>query len=240
MRVGTGRRSLLTVAAVSMFGAALGIYVVGCVSKQSSTRAKKPSIAFNNADFYDKDGKFIEEKGKDAVIALMRYHGYSLADVIDKDRSSLWVSDYETGQFTKLGLAARMWKNNEKDRYMLMDLFLLPGQMLPEHWHLADKGNPVKMEGWLIRHGLSHVVGEGEANLSPEIKIPACHDGGKVTVKCATVATPGVFVPLNKAEAHHWQFGGPEGAIITEVANVHTNSGVRHKDQAMNDYFLGN
>jgi len=239
MRSGTGRRSLLAVAAVSMFGAALGVYVVGCATRQPSSRAKA-SIKFNNADFYDKDGKFIEEKGKDAVIALMRYHGYSLADVIDKDRASLWVSDYATGQFTKLGLAARMWKNNEKDRYMLMDLFLLPGQMLPEHWHLADKGNPVKMEGWLIRHGLSHVVGEGEPNLSPEIVIPACHDGGKVTVKHAVVAKPGDFVPLNRAEAHHWQFGGPEGAVITEVANVHTDSGVRHQDKAMNDYFLGN
>ena len=30
----------------------------------------------------------------------------------------------------------------------------------------------------------------------------------------------------------------PEGAIITEVANVHTNSAVRHSDPEMNRYFL--
>ena len=239
MGKGISRRAVLGGAAVGAGAAALGITKVGCVAGKPSSQAR-PSIKFKNADFYDKDGKFDVKKGKDAVIALMRYHGYSLADVIDKDRGSLWVSDYATGQFTKLGLAARMWKNNEKDRYMLMDLFLLPGQMLPEHWHLADKGNPAKLEGWLIRHGLSHVVGEGEPNLSKDIVIPACHDGGKVTVKHAVVAKPGDFVPLNRVEAHHWQFGGPEGAVITEVANVHTDSGVRHQDKAMNDYFLGN
>jgi hypothetical protein len=36
----------------------------------------------------------------------------------------------------------------------------------------------------------------------------------------------------------HWQLAGPEGAIITEVANVHTNSGVRHSDPALNAFFL--
>jgi len=32
---------------------------------------------------------------------------------------------------------------------------------------------------------------------------------------------------------------GPEGAIITEVANVHTDNAVRHSDRAINDNFLG-
>jgi hypothetical protein len=45
-------------------------------------------------------------------------------------------------------------------------------------------------------------------------------------------------VPLAKVGTRHWQYAGPEGAIITEVANVHTNSAVRHTDPAMNKYFL--
>ena len=52
-----------------------------------------------------------------------------------------------------------MFKNNEKDHYMLMDLFLKPNQMLPEHWHLAAENNLAKREGWLVRYGKSHVVG---------------------------------------------------------------------------------
>ncbi len=192
-------------------------------------------LAFDNASFYDADGNFLPEKAKDAYVALMKYHGYP---VFEGTRDQLWVTDYNTGQFAKLGLGAVIFMNNEEDRYMLMDVYLLPNQMLPEHWHEATDANPVKMEGWLVRHGLSHIVGEGEPNLSPEIVIPKCHMNGTVTVKHAVIATPGRFVKLNRPGARHWQFAGPEGAIFSEVANVHDNSGVRHSDKAMNDFFL--
>lgn len=197
---------------------------------------QKPSIRFDNASFYGPDGEFNEEKAKDAYIALMTYHGYP---VYKNMREEIWVSDYGTGRFAELGLGARMWVNNETDRYMLMDIYLLPNQMLPEHWHLKGETNPAKMEGWLIRHGLSHVVGEGEPNLGKEVVIPKCHMDGTATTEHATVCGPGDFAPLNRVGARHWQFAGPEGAIITEVANVHTNEAVRHSDQACNDHFLG-
>ena len=61
---------------------------------------------------------------------------------------------------------------------------------------------------------------------------------GKVTTKHIVEATPGMFVPLAEVYSRHWQFGGPQGAIITEVGNVHTDAAVRHSDKAMNDYFL--
>jgi D-lyxose ketol-isomerase len=218
---------------------AVGVVFAGCEQKSCGCGGKKgakTSIAFNNADFYDAEGKFLEDKAKDAYVTLMKYHGYSLAD---KAKENLWASDYGTGQFTKLGLAAWMFMNNEDDLYMQMDLYLLPGQMLPEHWHLKGDINPAKREGWLVRHGLSHVVGEGEPNLGADVKVPKCHMDGKVTVEHETVAKPGDFVPLARVESRHWQLGGPEGAIITEVANVHTNSAVRHSDQAINDQFLG-
>ena len=227
------RRNMLKAAGV----AGAGMFAMSAGSARAADRCKgRPSAPkFCNSQFYV-DGKFSEEKGKDAIIALMRFHGYPVYPGI---RDALWVSDYATGEFTKLGLAARMWMNNVEDRYMLMDLFLLPGQMLPEHWHLDGEGNPAKREGWLVRHGSSHIVGIGEPNLSKDIVIPECHMGGKVTVEHEVYAKPGDFVPLAKVESRHWQYGGPEGAIITEVANVHTDSAVRHSDPAMNKYFLG-
>jgi D-lyxose ketol-isomerase len=203
-----------------------------CCSDCCSTA--KAKLEFDNADFY-KDGKFQVEKAKDAILTLCKHHGYHVFPGL---RDGLWVSDYKTGQFTKLGLAAYSFVNNVEDRYMLMDLFLLPGQMLPEHWHLAGEGNPAKREGWLIRWGLSHVVGIGEPNLGKDVIVPKCHMGGKVTVEHETVATPGMFVKLAKVESRHWQFAGPEGVILTEVANVHTNSAVRHTDPALNEAFL--
>jgi D-lyxose ketol-isomerase len=124
---------------------------------------------------------------------------------------------------------------------MLQDLFLLPNQMLPEHWHEKPESDlPAKMEGWLVRNGLSYIVGEGEDNLAsfPDIKVPACHEGG-VTVGYVVKTLPGEFVPLSRVYSHHWQFAGPQGAIITEVANVHANEAVRHQAPAINAHFLG-
>ena len=209
-------------------------------ARPSATLAKDQGavpIHFDNAFFYGKDGKFDVEKGKDAIMALAKHHGYP---VFPGMREKLWVSDYGTGQFTKLGLAAYLFKNNEDDKYMLMDMFLLPGQMLPEHWHLDGDKNPAKREGWLVRWGLSHILGEGDANLGKDVVIPQCHMNSEATTKHEVVAGPGTFVSLAKVYTRHWQFAGPEGAIITEVANVHTNDAVRHSDSKINDNFLEN
>ncbi len=207
--------------------------------KKDDAKKNKEMITFKNEDFYKENGEFDVAIAKDAIISLMKYHGYHVFPGL---KESLWVSDYGTGQFTKLGLAANMFKNNEEDHYMLMDLFLLPGQMLPEHWHLDGEKNPAKREGWLIRWGKSYVVGEGEDNMAkfPEVKVPAVHMNGDVKTKHIIEAKPGMFLPLVEVYTRHWQFGGSEGAIITEVANVHTDAAVRHSDKALNDFFLGN
>ncbi|MBW8015902.1 MAG: hypothetical protein FVQ82_06920 [Planctomycetes bacterium] len=216
------RNVIKATAAVAAVGGAMSL--AGCNEKSPSA---KGSINFDNDYFYDADGKFSEDKAKDAIIALMNYHG---CPVFDGFKEKLWVSDYGTGQFTKLGLAANMYVNNEEDRYMLMDFYLLPGQMLPEHYHLSTDKNPAKMEGWLCRHGLSYVYGEGEPTKPMKAVVPKCHMNGTVTVSHEVVLKPGMFTPLTKVGSRHWQFAGPEGAIITEVASVHDNDGVKHSD----------
>jgi D-lyxose ketol-isomerase len=228
------RRELLKTAglvagAVATSGIAGGANAAECCSEG------KPKPCFKNEDFYGADGKFDLEKAKDAIIALCQFHGYPVFPAL---RENLWISDYGIGQFAKLGLAAVMFVNDVEDKYMLMDIFLLPGQMLPEHWHVEGEGNPAKREGWLVRWGLSHIVGIGESNLSKDVVIPDFHCGGAATTKHEIAATPGTFVKLSKVETRHWQYAGPEGAIITEVANVHTNSAVRHSDPKLNEYFL--
>jgi D-lyxose ketol-isomerase len=191
------------------------------------SQANKGRIHFDNAYFYDADGNFKAEAAKDAYIALMKYHGYP---VFEDAREKLWVSDYGTGEFTKVGLGAIFFVNNEQHRYMMLDIYLLPGQMLPEHYHLATDKNPAKLEGWLVRHGVSYVYGAGPDTENIKAVIPKSHMNGKVTVRHEVILQPGQFTGLKNAEERHWQFGGPEGAIITEVANVHDGDGVRHSD----------
>ena len=224
------RRSLLKTA-----GSLASLAAVGGAASAAET-AGKPRLRFTNADFNGKDGKFVVDKGKDAILQLCKYHGYPIFPGL---RDNLWITDYATGQFAQLGLAAYLFVNNEEDRYMMLDIFLLPHQMLPEHWHIAGGKNPAKREGWLVRWGSCHIVGIGEPNLSKDIVIPKCHCGGKVSVEHEVLATPGRFVKLAQVESRHWQYAGPEGAIITEVANVHTNNAVRHSDPALNKAFLG-
>lgn len=216
------RRKVLKGAGV----AAAGLTVGGCTSR-GKVQGKKPEINFDNAYFYDADGKFKPEAAMDAYIALMKYHGYP---VFPDAREKLWVSDYGTGQFTKLGLGANIFVNNEEHRYMLMDVYLLPNQMLPEHYHLATDKNPAKLEGWLVRHGVSYVYGAGEPTANIKAVIPKCHMNGTVTVRHEVILGPGQFTGLKEAEERHWQFAGPEGVILTEAANVHDNDGVRHSD----------
>ena len=192
---------------------------------------------YTNADFYT-DGKFNEDKAKDVVIALLEYYDYPITS---KTRQSIWISDYGTGRYAELGLACIGYSNELDDGYMLQDLFLLPNQMLPEHWHEKINKYPAKLEGWLVRNGKSYIVGIGEDNMAsyPEIKIPACHEKGTVTVKNVIPTGVGEFVKLKEVLTHHWQFAGKEGAIITEVANGHVGEAVRHLDKKINDHFLG-
>lgn len=216
-------------------GCGLGLAAVAAGRVAGGAEDSQRSLKFDNAEFYGSDGSFQVDKAKQAILRLCAYHNYP---VFPDLAQNLWVSDYGIGQFTTLGLAACIFVNNVADRYMMMDLFILPGQMLPEHWHVAAEGNPAKLEGWLVRWGLSHIVGVGEPNLGSDVVVPKIHWGGRVTARHDVPAKPGMFVPLGKVESPHWQFGGPEGAIVTEVANVHTGAGVRHSDPVLNDNFL--
>lgn len=201
--------------------------------KSESIQQERREMKFTNEQFYDVEGIFLPERAKDALIEMLEYHNYPIFESL---RERIWVTDYNKGNYAELGLASITFINDTKDRYMLMDIFLLPGQMLGEHMHFAAEGNPAKMEGWLVRYGKSYIVGIGEDNMSqfPEVVVPSMHWDGKVTARNVVEANVGDFVQLAEVESPHWQLAGPEGAIITEVANVHTGSGVRRSDPAMN------
>jgi D-lyxose ketol-isomerase len=119
--------------------------------------------------------------------------------------------------------------NEEKANYLQLDIYLLPNQMLPEHYHLATDKCAPKMEGWLCRHGRSYVYGEGPKTEDMHAKIPKLQRKW-VTVFHETVIDPGQSAHLNRPTARHWQFAGPQGAILTEVGTFHDGDGVRHTD----------
>jgi hypothetical protein len=46
------------------------------VSGEEKAAKQQDGIAFDNAEFYDAEGNFLEDKAKDAVVRLCQYHGY--------------------------------------------------------------------------------------------------------------------------------------------------------------------
>ena len=227
-----GRRSFLKAAASAAGLAAAGGVAIGAEARIGAARSadgpgrKQTGIRFKNKQFYDASGKFLVEKAKDAIFALLEFHGYPIFDGL---REGLWVSDYALRHFAELGLAAYIFMNEEENNYLMLDIFLLPDQMLPEHYHLKTDKAEAKMEGWLCRHGRSYVYGEGPKTDAMHAVIPE-YEKQWVTTFHETILDPGQSTHLNRKTARHWQFAGPEGAILTEVGTFHDGAGVRHTD----------
>ncbi len=123
------------------------------------------------------------------------------------------------------------WVNNQKDNYASLEIFLLPGQMIPEHWHvpLPAENVPVKMESWHVRWGSTCTYGEGQPTAKLAVKIPECEEK-YVTVRREKVLKLGEVTGLTRPEQKHWQQAGPEGAIVTETSTFHSGAAVRFTD----------
>lgn len=93
-------------------------------------------------------------------------------------------------------------------------LVMLPGQTLPQHWHLS--ANYGKEETLRVASGTLYMYKDGEDNMSHG-KIP---EGREQYYTCRNelVMKPTdqiTFMPGEK----HWFQGGPEGAVVYSFAN---------------------
>ena len=199
--------------------------------------------------FYKADGSFDQAVAKEAYFDMMRAYHYPIPAVLKTD--SLWVADFMQGDFAHLGMAGIFWKNVEgtygavgakaykgefKDQkygYLGHEIFLLPGQMLPEHNHLENgdkKGFGPKMETWHIRHGSVEFYGEykGEAGETLISDMPASERPwgyGQTWFKSKFVKTCGAgeIYSLNDPESWHFMRAGKDGAIVAEYATYHND-----------------
>lgn len=212
------------------FGAGLATalpFVKGC-GEAGSPAAGEPTLddltKRKNADFYDKEGKFNAAVAKEAYFTLMAYHGFPILPVLRTDE--FWALDFALGRFTEVGMGGIFYINNQRDNYLLHDIWLLPGQMIPEHWHVKTKDAAPKMEAWLVRYGMAYIYAEGTPTPGVEKRIPPSHKTCCVA-KAEKKVMPGQVVRLEKALMKHWMMAGPEGAIVTEVATFHDMAGLR-------------
>ncbi len=208
----------------------------------------------DNAAFYKEDGSFDQAVAKKAYYDMMRAYHYPIPPYLKT--KEFWTADFKEGNFAKLGMAGIFWKNVEgtygkvgakaytgkfKDvnyGYLGHEIFLLPGQMLPEHNHLGNgsgKGFGPKMETWHIRHGSVEFFGEyagpaGETPISdmPESERPWGYGTKWFKSKYVKKCVAGEIYSLNDPESFHFMRAGPNGAIVAEYATYHNDVKFSH------------
>lgn len=227
-RILIGRRA----ACGSFLGLGAGLLFGRSTSAKDRTgekATKKPkTLSFDNSKFYHPDGKFDEDAAKQAYLRLCKHFGYPVPESV---RKNLAVTDFALGKFTEAGLAYVIWVDEKEAGYASLEVFLLPGQMIPEHWHVAleEEKVPPKMESWLVRYGETFAYGDGAPTENPHVKVPQCQ-AEFVTVRHETPIRPGEVAGVKSPLEKHWQVAGPEGCILTEISTYHTGAAVKFTD----------
>ncbi len=217
---------------------------VGC---KSNSGCFASTCNLKKDDMY-KDGKLDIAAVKKAYFDLLEKFNYPIPDTMKTDE--FWVADFEQRDVLKLGMGGIFWVNehgtyatagqkkyngkfkDEKFGYLGHDIYLLPGQTLPEHHHVggADGYGP-KMEAWQVRYGEVTFFGEYKTGAEvPLMELPAAkrpwglgepwmHSKYGITY----TAKSGKIHVQADPESWHGQVAGPDGAIVTEYATYHNH-----------------
>ena len=172
------------------------------------------SKKYTNADFY-KDGRFQQDVAMEAMKDMFAFYDIPFTELMAKD---MWVTDFGLGDFENVGMGGIFWVNNEKYGYFAHAIYLLPGQMIPEHAHVATR-YPAKHESWQVQKGWAYNCSEVGEVTSGFPEIPATH--GPVKSRNYVIQKVGEVLPLKELATFHFLMAGPEGAIVSEWATYH-------------------
>ncbi len=193
----------------------------------AGTAAAKEKAAvktYPNEHFYKSDGSFDVDVAKAAYYEMLEAHNYPIVPRLKGEE--FWAVDFGLGNFTEVGMAGILWINHKEHDYLGHEIFLLPGQMIPEHRHLKTADARPKVEAWQTRYGSIHIYGEGDPTPGVDARIPPMHrDCAKARVEQKVM--PGEVGTLRAPEEWHWMLAGPEGAIVTEYASYHDGAALR-------------
>jgi D-lyxose ketol-isomerase len=180
--------------------------------------------SYQNADFYNPDGKFISDTGKKAYYEMMEFFKYPIPDRLRGE--DFWAKDFNIGKFTESGLGGIFWISSPEYNISGHEMFLLPNQCVPEHYHVATENTPAKLEAWHVRHGWVYIYSEGEPTPGAEERVPSSHRDCTLA-KSELIVNAGEVGTLANPTERHWMRAGSEGAIVTEYASHHDHDGLR-------------
>jgi hypothetical protein len=206
--------------------AAIAIMLVaGCWPKSEpkselKTAMKPYTKKYTNADYY-KDGKIQPEIVKKAYLDMLEGYGVPYTPTL---AAGIWMTDFSLGDFENVGMAGIFWVNDSVHSYFGHEIYLLPGQMIPEHFHVASNF-PAKFESWRVTHGSCFNFGIGDPTPNPPV-LPASQKGFITSLNFVHQDVDKV-VSLKKIESPHFLFAGENGAIVSEYATYHDGAGLR-------------
>jgi D-lyxose ketol-isomerase len=243
--------SLISMFAVVAVACVLALAASGCGEGKAITAERQgdtPLAPVNNpgnAALYKADGSLDAPAAKNAYHAMMLAFGYPVPAVLKTDQ--FWVSDFVQRDMEKLGMGGIFWinetgqyaasgtkayKGDFKDQrfgYLGHEIYLLPGQMLPEHRHVGgNEGHGPKMEAWHVRYGTVEFFGEhkgaGDETLiadMPAARRPWGYGQPWFRAKYVAKRSAGQIYKLADPESWHFQRAGTNGAIVSEYATYH-------------------
>lgn len=203
----------------------------------------KETKKVEKTNFYKKTGALDVAKVKKAYFSLMKKYNTPIYDVMKTD--NFWVCDFLQGEFTQLGMGGIFWMNlkgtyegckdesfnGKKWGFLGHEIFLLPGQALPEHRHFAGpEGFGAKMEGWFIRYGSARFFSETNTNQGEKLisSLPKAEQPwgfGEDWFKCKYYVDKkqGETWQLAAPEKYHFMQALSEGTITSEFATYHND-----------------
>ncbi len=239
-------RNLFNACSVGLCGGALLLATPSATAADADGSQPLRAVAKpDNAALYGADGACNVEAVKNAYYDMMRAFGYPISPLLKTDQ--FWVCDFLQRDMTTLGMGGIFWINangtyntagtkgyagefkDGKYGYLGSEIYLLPGQMLPEHHHIGGAaGYGPKMEAWHIRYGTVEFFGEhkgaGDETLISDMPAAARPSGyGQPWFKSKYVAkrSAGELYSLEDPESWHFQRAGANGAIVSEYATYH-------------------
>ena len=187
-------------------------------------RMRREIVKYPNEHFY-KDGKFDEAVAKEAYRELFRYHNFAIGEAV-LNSPDFWMLEFGQNDFSNVGMGGIFFVNDKEHGYFGHDIFLLPGQMIAQHYHLPGEDKPAKHETWHVRNGSVWTCALGGDKSKLPFELPKSQ-AESTTCFDAKALKVGDIDILRKLEEPHFMMAGPEGAIVTEYASYHAGGGLK-------------
>lgn len=155
---------------------------------------------------------------EDARKRILEYYEKANIVMSEEEKENVEVADFGLGDFETIGLGVVTYVNTK--RCCAKELVLFPGQICPEHIHVAvpELNYEGKEETFRCRYGTVYLFVEGEATPEIHATIPEKYKD-TFTIYHEIVLHPGDQYTLHP-NTKHWFQGGEEGAVVSEFSTM--------------------